>query len=199
MLIWSVRLIMLICLVPIACVIRPTPAAACSTVVPTLGPRIVYTPAERTRAAMIVFEGTVIERHGNPYDGLAVIEVARYFKGHGPSHLQIAGIARGCGTGPIVGAHRIFFATGDPETQLQAFSLSVDDPIDEDADIPQLVDEVRAATGQVPQAPSPALVWLPPPVSQLVSQQLFRFGMLLVLTLVIAIGVRIWMGRRRYP
>jgi hypothetical protein len=120
----------------------------------------VYTVAERTNAAEVVLEGTVIAVT-DPHYGTATINVHRYFKGIGPAVVTVSdlGTTAMCLSPVWVGDRRIFYTTGDPISGLRAHYLSASDAVDPaDAEI---IAEIIAAVGHDPVLPFGYYVYLP--------------------------------------
>ena len=93
------------------------PAAACTQPV---GGHPVYSITERTEAAGVVVEGTVISVEGDPhYDQIALVRVHQYLKGSGPPTIRIIGFGTSalCLSSAYPGLHAIFF-TRSPDGSL---------------------------------------------------------------------------------
>lgn len=123
-----------------------------------------YTPADRTHAAEVVLEGTIIGRvdlNGHPWLDTALVRVHRYFKGAGPAWVTISHFGPGslCLSEVYIGQRAIFYAKGDPETGLVAHYLSQFDAVD--PVWPEIVAEVIAAAGQEPVLPVEYWLYLP--------------------------------------
>jgi hypothetical protein len=112
-----------------------------------------YTATDRTQAAPLVLEGTVIAVQLDPatQTDLAVIEVKRYFKGIGPQYISVNhfGDSAVCLSRVNPTDTLIFYIQGDAANGYSAFYLSQFDataPNDE-----QTVAEVIEASGQQPR------------------------------------------------
>lgn len=128
--------------------VRPTPAWACT---PPPGGLPTYTATDRTLAAPIVVEGTVIAVSGEFYDQMAVVVASRYLKGIGPQYLAVGGYGPSsvCRSEIAQNFTGLFYLSGDEVTGYRAFYLSQFDalaPNDE-----ATVAEVIAASGQEPR------------------------------------------------
>lgn len=128
--------------------LRPTPAWACT---PPPGGLPSHTTTDRTLAAPIVAEGTVIAVSGEFYDQTAVIFVTRYLKGIGPQYLAVSGYGPSsvCRSEITPNFTGVFYLRGDEATGYAAFYLSQFDalaPNDE-----ATVSEIIAASGQEPR------------------------------------------------
>ena len=133
------------------------PVCACT---PPPGGLPDYTVADRTNAAEVVLEGTIIALTGE-YINVATVHVHRYFKGIGPAVTTISGFGstRLCLSPVSVGQRWVFYATGDPSSGLSAHYVSQFDAVDP-AD-PQTIAEVIAAVGHDPVLPYGFHVYLP--------------------------------------
>ncbi|MGQ0603767.1 MAG: hypothetical protein ACT4QE_18965 [Anaerolineales bacterium] len=136
-------------LLAIALFAAPATVHACT---PPPGGLPAYTATDRTIAAPIVLEGTVIAVQFDPVTStnIALIEVKRYFKGIGPQYLSVNrfGDSSMCLSWVNPTDTRIFYIEGDEASGYSAFYLSQFDataPNDE-----QTVTEVIAASGQEP-------------------------------------------------
>ncbi len=117
------------------------------------------TTAERTNAAEIVLEGTVVDgtnQQGKPEYPLLVVkvQVQQYLKGGGPAVITIDGFGQGslCLAEARIGDHLIFYATGDPREQLHAHYVSQFDAVQRvDA---ATIAEISAAAQQTPIIPA---------------------------------------------
>jgi hypothetical protein len=128
----------------------PRTAHACT---PPPGGLPGYTATDRTQAAPLVLEGTVIAVQLDPASqtDLAVIEVSRYFKGIGPQVISVNrfGPSSVCLSYVAPTQTLIFYLQGDEVNGYSAFYLSQFDataPNDE-----ATVNEVIAASGQAPR------------------------------------------------
>jgi hypothetical protein len=123
-----------------------------------------YTPADRTEAAEVVLEGTIVGRvdtSGYPWLETALVKVHRYFKGTGPALVTISHFGPGalCLSEVYIGQRAIFYTRGDPDTGLVAHYLSQFDAVDPVH--PEVVAEVIAAAGQEPVLPVGYWLYLP--------------------------------------
>lgn len=139
----------------------PAPTCACT---PPPGSLPDYTVADRTNAAEVVLEGTVIALTDADYYPImkATVKVHQYFKGgSGPVIVTITGFGPSslCLSWVNVGERWVFYATGNPSSGLEAHYLSQFDAVDP-AD-PQTIAEVIAAVGQDPVLPFGYYVYLP--------------------------------------
>jgi hypothetical protein len=127
----------------------PPSAALCT---PPIGGLPRYTVAERVAAADIVLEGTVTAVSGDPPNS-ATITVLQYIKGSGPATVTMGNFGPGsiCRSEVNIGDHRLFYASGDPAANLQAFYLSQFDAVASAE--PQIISEAIAAAGQEPFVP----------------------------------------------
>jgi hypothetical protein len=112
-----------------------------------------YTATDRTNAAPIVLEGTVIAVQLDPVSqtNIAVIEVKRYFKGIGPQFISVNrfGSTALC-LSPISPTDTlIFYIQGDEVNGYSAFYLSQFDATARNDEA--TVNEVIAASGQEPR------------------------------------------------
>jgi hypothetical protein len=108
---------MLLAVVSLVFLTLPSISSACSpTATPPNSPDY-FTLAERTKAADIVFDGTLL---GRPKANAGIIEVHHYFKGNGPAQVYLVGLGNGpdCRPGVAVGERVIFFAMGNPQDVL---------------------------------------------------------------------------------
>ncbi len=131
----------------------PLPALACT---PPPGGLPPYTVADRTNAAEVVVEGTIVAlTDADNYGAIktATVEVRLYFKGDGPAVVSIArfGPSSLCLSPVSVGQHWIFYTTGDPRTGLTAHYLSQFDAVDPAT--PDNVAQVIDAVGHDPVRP----------------------------------------------
>lgn len=119
---WTITagFIVLLCLMILVLVSPTTSVMACSPL-PT---PILYTVTDRTNAAEVVLEGTVVALVGE-HVMTATVEVSRYFKDSGPALVDIAhlGSSAACLSQVYVGEHWIFYTSGDPLTGLTAHYL----------------------------------------------------------------------------
>ena len=139
---------------------RPISSTVCACTPPPGGlPR--YTVADRTHAADVVLEGSVIALTGDYFIHTATVDVHRYFKHRGPATVTIwpLGASSLCLSPMDAGQRWVFYATGDPNTGLRAHYLSQFDAVDP-AD-PQTISEVIAAAGQDPATPYGFWLYLP--------------------------------------
>ena len=142
--------------------VMPTrPALACT---PPPGGLPPYTVADRTNAAKVVLEGTIVAlTDADDYGAIkiATVDVQRYFKGGGPAVVRIANFGPGalCLSSVSVGQHWIFYATGDPSTGLIAHYLSAFDAVDPPT--PNNAAQVIAAVGRDPVRPYGYWAYLP--------------------------------------
>ena len=146
---WFRRVVFLI-LLAIALFAAAPRAHACT---PPPGGLPSYTATDRTQAAPIVIEGTVIAVQLDPSTSsdIAVIEVKRYFKGIGPQVISVNrfGSTAVCLSPVSPTETLIFYIQGDEANGYSAFYLSQFDataPNDE-----ATVNEVIAASGQEPR------------------------------------------------
>ncbi len=135
-------------LILVASLLRASPVWACT---PPPGGLPTYTATDRTLAAPLVVEGTVIAVSGEFYDQTAVVFVTRYLKGIGPQYIAITGYGPSsvCLSEIIQNFTGVFYVSGDDATGYSAFYLSQFDalvPNDE-----ATVAEVIAASGQEPR------------------------------------------------
>lgn len=123
------------------------PAHACT---PPPGGLPVYTIAEYTAAAPLIFEGMVVAISGQ-YPQYAAIAVTQYLKGIGPATIAVSGYGPSsvCLSEVYYGQTAIFLAAGDEASGYTAFYLSQFDavlPADEATRY-----EIVAASGQAPR------------------------------------------------
>lgn len=128
--------------------LRALPAWACT---PPPGGLPSYTATDRTLAAPIVVDGTVIAVSGEFYDQTAVVLATRYLKGIGPQYLAIRGYGPSsvCRSEITQNFTGLFYLSGDEATGYAAFYLSQFDalaPNDE-----ATLADVIAASGQEPR------------------------------------------------
>ena len=121
-----------------------------------------YTVADRTHAAEVVLEGTVIALSDE--DALvytATVHVRQYFKERGPVIVTVSALGWSslCLSPVRVGERWIFYAAGDPGAGLRAHYLSQFDAVD--AATPQVIAEVIAAVGHDPVLPDGHYAYLP--------------------------------------
>lgn len=186
---------LLVLVVAVAALAEPArPAIACT---PPPGGLPTLTAADRTRAAEVVLEGTVTAMQDNDIPGeTATVAVDRYFKGQGPATITIRGFGPGsiCRSEVRIGQHLIFYAAGDPSSELQAKYLSQFDAV-APAEA-QTVAEVIAAAGRQPAPPGPPPASLPPTATASLER-----GSQLVVLLACALlglgGALLWVRRRQ--
>jgi hypothetical protein len=103
----------------------PSTAFACT---PPPGGLPRYTVADHVNSAPIVLEGTVTKVTFEPNTPLhaATIEVARYFKGSGPTTITVDGYGPSslCLSSVEQGAHRIFYVRGNDAGIYRAYYMS---------------------------------------------------------------------------
>lgn len=141
-----------------------TPPLSVMACTPPAGGLPPYAVADRTNAAEVVVEGTIIAlTDAGNYGAIktATVEVQRYFKGNGPAVVNIARFGPGslCLSQVSIGQHWIFYTTGDPKTGLTAHYLSQFDAVDPAT--PDNVAQVIAAVGHDPVRPYGYWVYLP--------------------------------------
>lgn len=109
-----------------------------------------YTTTDRTQAAPIVLEGTVIAMQ-EAFPQIAVVQATRYLKGIGPETIAISGYGPTsvCLSPVSVGQAGIFYVSGDEATGYSAYYHSQFDAVAPND--PQTVEEVIAASGQTPR------------------------------------------------
>jgi hypothetical protein len=131
-----------------ALLLRAAPASACT---PPPGGLPAYTAADRTLAAPLVVEGTVIAVSGEFYDQTAVVAVTRYLKGIGPPYIAIGGYGPSsvCRSEITQNFTGLFYVSGDETSGYTAFYLSQFDALAPNDDA--TVAEVIAASGQEPR------------------------------------------------
>lgn len=142
--------------------VTPTPPVLACT--PPPGGLPPYTVADRTNAAEVVVEGTIVAlTDADDYGAIktATVKVDLYFKGSGPAVVSIArfGPTSLCLSPVSVGQHWIFYTTGDASTGLTAHYLSQFDAVDPVTS--DIVAQVIAAVGHDPVRPYGYWVYLP--------------------------------------
>lgn len=155
--------VIVLTLVIVLALTRPASSPVCACTPPP-GGLPDYTVADRTNAAEVVLEGTVVALTDEDNYGAiktATVQVHQYFKDIGPAIVTISGFGPPslCLSPVHVGERWIYYATGDPSTGLSAHYLSQFDAVDP-AD-PQTIAEVVAAVGQDPVLPYGYYAYLP--------------------------------------
>lgn len=114
----------------LACLITPATALACT---PPPGGLPNHTVTDRTQAAQVVVEGTVLSVQTDPatYRDLAVIQVTGYLKGIGPALIAVSnyGSSTICLSPVSAGQTGVFFINGDEATGYTASYLSQFDAV----------------------------------------------------------------------
>ena len=131
------------------------PALACTQ---PPGGHPYYTIAQHVRAADVVLEGTITQVTSANYNYTATVQVQQYFKASGPAIVTIGNFGTGADCRSVVkqGDTWIFFANGDPNTEMSASYLSVMDAIaTPDADT---IAQIIATINSRPRAYLPAVV-----------------------------------------
>lgn len=125
----------------------PQRALACT---PPVGGLPNFTTADRTNAAQVVVNGTVLSVQTDPttYRDLAVIKVTSYLKGIGPEIIAVSnyGSSTICLSPVSAGQAGIFFINGDEATGYTATYLSQFDAVVPND--PAHIQEALAASGQ---------------------------------------------------
>jgi hypothetical protein len=131
------------------------PALACTQ---PPGGHPVYTIAQHVRAADVVLKGTITQvTMENSQNYTATIAVQQYFKGSGSATVTIGNFGTGADCRSVVkaGDTWIFFANGDPNSELSASYLSAFDALaTPDADT---IAQIIAAVNSRPRAYLPLL------------------------------------------
>jgi hypothetical protein len=121
-----------------------------------------YTVADRTNAAEVVLEGTVIGTSDKAaYVYTATVHVHQYFKAWGPVIVTISGFGppSACLSPVHVGERWVFYATGDPDVGLRAHYLSQVDAVAPAT--PEVIAQVIATVGHDPVLPDGHYAYLP--------------------------------------
>ncbi len=127
--------------------------AAVYACTPPVGGLPSYSIADHVQWAPVVLEGVVVSVDETFNGQVADVEVRRYFKGNGPTTVQIShlGPTVVCLSPVAVGDHKIFYAQGNPNSGLRAAYLSQFDAV-APAD-PDTIAQVEAVTGVTPVVP----------------------------------------------
>lgn len=128
----------------------PSTAFACTQPV---GGHIRYSIEERVGQSSIIVEGQVIDVYTEYYEHIAVIEVAYYYKGSGPSIISVAGYGDGaqCRSYVSSGQYQIFYLRENSDGSLWASYGSAGDAYIQASDENRA--EVTTYTGQEPTPP----------------------------------------------
>jgi len=121
-----------------------------------------YTVFDRTNAAEVVLEGTVIGLSDEtPYVYTATVHVHQYFKEWGPVIVTISGFGQpsACLSLVHVGERWVFYAAGDPGAGLRAHYLGQVDAVAPAT--PEVIAQVIAAVGHDPVLPDGHYAYLP--------------------------------------
>ncbi|MBL8045306.1 MAG: hypothetical protein JNL09_02135 [Anaerolineales bacterium] len=151
--------------------VTPQTALACT---PPVGGLPNYTTADRTNAAQVVVNGTVLSVQTNPatYRDLAVIKVTSYLKGIGPEIIAVNnyGPSQICLSPVSAGQVGIFFINGDEATGYTANYLSQFDAVTPNDEAS--LQEALAASGQAARTDftSPASGTPPANVTPVITQ-----------------------------
>lgn len=179
------RALLILAIVLFVC-FTPGQALACT---PPPGGLPKLTTADRTRLAPLVLEGTVTAIAGS-YPIVATIDVVQYLKGNGPATVTISGFGSSsvCLSEVSAGQRLIFYASGDPNSGLQAFYASQFDAVAQPD--PQTIAEILAAAGDPPPQPTVAR---PATLPNTGGSERLSWQPVALLTILLAL----WLGFRR--
>lgn len=188
------RLLAVAALVGGYCWARPLAVFACEPLLPEVA--TAATATRRTESADVVLVGTITDTAGQAFADTATVEVEVYYKGDGPAEVTISGFGEGpdCLSPVAEGERLIFYATGDPAAELEAYYLVGLDAVAQPS--AETAQEIMIAAGQVPIVP-------PTPeenIFGLSNYLMLASGTLCLLAVGTAgFGLAFWMRRGRRP